>query len=278
MEYMPELPEVETVRRGLRPVLEGQRLKSVIVRRNNLRIPFPKDFAEILTGKKILYLGRRGKYLLLHIEGGEVLIIHLGMSGHMTILKNNIPEAGKHDHVDFCTIAGVTVRFNDPRRFGLMTLTNEDKFEFHKLIRNIGPDPIGNGFNDKVLANALSGRPSSIKVALLDQKIIAGLGNIYVSESLFRSGISPKRLAKGIKGLRAQKLARAIREVLFEAIAAGGASLKDHVQPDGKLGYFQNNFKVYGKENNYCSGCLNSKIKKIVQAGRSTFYCSNCQR
>jgi formamidopyrimidine-DNA glycosylase len=206
------------------------------------------------------------------------LIIHLGMSGHMTILKNNIPEAGKHDHVDFCTIAGVTVRFNDPRRFGLMTLTNEDKFEFHKLIRNIGPDPIGNGFNDKVLANALSGRTSSIKVALLDQKIIAGLGNIYVSESLFRSGISPKRLAKGIKGLRAQKLARAIREVLFEAIAAGGASLKDHVQPDGKLGYFQNNFKVYGKENNYCSGCLNSKIKKIVQAGRSTFYCSNCQR
>jgi formamidopyrimidine-DNA glycosylase len=223
-------------------------------------------------------LGRRAKYLLLHIEGGDVVIIHLGMSGHMTVLENDIPKPGKHDHVDFCTTAGVTVRYNDPRRFGLMTLTNEGELEFHKLIRYIGPDPLGNGFNDRVLAKALSGRASSIKVALLDQKTIAGLGNIYASESLFRSGVSPKRMAKSIKGVRAQKLTRAIRDVLSEAIAAGGASLKDHVKPDGKLGYFQNNFKVYGKEGKYCSVCQKSKIKKIIQAGRSTFYCSNCQR
>lgn len=275
---MPELPEVETVRRGLQPALEGQKLKSVIVRRPNLRIPFPKDFAKRLVGKKILRLSRRAKYLLLHIEGGDVAIIHLGMSGYMTILEKNALEPGKHDHVDFCTRAGVTVRFNDARRFGLMTLTTEAELEHHKLIKNIGPDPLGNSFNDAVLAAALKGRATPIKAALLDQKTVAGLGNIYVSESLFRAGISPKRLAKAVQGERAEKLTRAIRDVLGEAIEAGGSSLKDHVQPDGELGYFQHHFKVYGRAGEACPTCKKSKIKKIVQSGRSTFYCSNCQR
>ena len=274
---MPELPEVETVRRGLLPALEGKTLKSVIVRRPNLRIPFPKDFAKKLSGKVIIRLARRAKYLLMHIKGGDVAIIHLGMSGHMTILAKNIKDPGKHDHVDFCTTEGTVVRFNDPRRFGLMTLTTEDKLETHKLIRNIGPDPLGNNFNGAVLASALAGRVRSIKAALLDQKTVGGLGNIYVSESLFRSGISPDRLAKAVQGNRAEKLTRAIREVLGEAIEAGGSSLKDHVQPDGKLGYFQHHFKVYDKEGEACPGCSMSKIIKIVQAGRSTYYCSNCQ-
>ncbi|MBT3991175.1 MAG: bifunctional DNA-formamidopyrimidine glycosylase/DNA-(apurinic or apyrimidinic site) lyase [Rhodospirillaceae bacterium] len=275
---MPELPEVETVRRGLQPALEGQKLKSVIVRRPNLRIPFPKDFAARLTGKKITRLDRRAKYLLMFMETGDVAIIHLGMSGFMTVLEGPIPEPGKHDHVDFCTTKGAVVRFNDARRFGLMTLTTEDKLESHKLIKNIGPDPTGNSFNEEVLAAALAGRATPIKAALLDQKNIAGLGNIYVSESLFRSGISPRRLAKTVKGARAEKLTRAIREVLADAIAAGGSSLKDHVQPDGELGYFQHHFKVYGKEGEDCPECASAKIKKIVQSGRSTFYCSNCQR
>jgi len=196
----------------------------------------------------------------------------------MTVLDKDIPPPGKHDHVDFCTTKGVTVRFNDPRRFGLMTLTTEDEIDGHKLIKNIGPDPLGNSFNDAVLADALAGRATPIKAALLDQRTVAGLGNIYVSESLFRSGISPKRLAKAVQGIRAEKLTRAIRDVLGEAIEAGGSSLKDHQQPDGELGYFQHHFKVYGKEGEACPNCAKSKIKKIVQSGRSTFYCSNCQR
>jgi formamidopyrimidine-DNA glycosylase len=275
---MPELPEVETVRRGLQPALEGQTLKSVILRRPNLRIPFPKDFAKRLSGVKVERLGRRAKYLLMHMISGDIAIIHLGMSGHMTVLEGDLPEPGKHDHVDFCTANGVTVRFCDPRRFGLMTLTTEEEMENHKLIKNIGPDPLGNGFNADVLAAALEGRGSPIKAALLDQKNVSGLGNIYVSESLFRSGISPKRLAKTVQGARAEKLTRAIRDVLNEAIAAGGSSLKDHVAPDGELGYFQHNFNVYGKEGEPCPTCSTAKIKKIVQSGRSTFYCSNCQR
>tara|TARA_B100000315_G_scaffold254994_1_gene297238 strand:- start:2837 stop:3670 length:834 start_codon:yes stop_codon:yes gene_type:complete len=277
---MPELPEVETVRRGLQPALEGQIIKSVTVRCPKLRIPFPKDFAKRLAGKKVEQLSRRAKYLLMHMEGGGVAIIHLGMTGHMRVISSNAPIPGKHDHVDFCTTAGATVRFHDPRRFGLMTLTTEKNLATHKLIKNIGPDPLGNDFNDEVLSAALKGRATPIKAALLDQKTVAGLGNIYVSESLFRSGISPKRQAKTVQGGRAEKLTRAIQDVLRDAIEAGGSTLKDHVQPDGELGYFQHHFKVYGKTGAPCPTCDDSAhiIKKIVQSGRSTFYCSNCQR
>jgi formamidopyrimidine-DNA glycosylase len=274
---MPELPEVETVRRGLQPVLEGQKLTSVVVRRSGLRIPFPKEFAKKLTGKTISHLTRRAKYLLMHIDGGDVVIIHLGMSGHMTILTKDIPKPGKHDHVDFCTSNDVIVRFNDPRRFGLMTLTTEKGLEAHKLFKNIGPDPLTNNFNHITLADALVGRKASIKVALLDQKTIAGLGNIYVSESLFRSGISPIRSAHSISGVEVAKLTQCIREVLTEALEAGGSSLNDHVKPDGKLGYFQNSFKVYSKGDEICNRCLKAQIKKIKQSGRSTFYCPICQ-
>jgi formamidopyrimidine-DNA glycosylase len=274
---MPELPEVETVRRGLQSVLEGQKLTSVVVRRSGLRIPFPKDFAKKLTGKTISHLTRRAKYLLMHIEGGDVVIIHLGMSGSMTILTKNTLKPRKHDHVDFCTSNHVIVRFNDPRRFGLMTLTTENGLEGHKYFKNIGPDPLVNSFNHIILAEALVGRRTSIKVALLDQKTIAGLGNIYVSEILFRSGISPLRLAHSISSVEVVVLTKCIREVLTEALEAGGSSLNDHVKPDGKLGYFQNNFKVYSKEGVTCNQCSRGQIKKIKQSGRSTFYCPICQ-
>ena len=274
---MPELPEVETVRRGLQPVLEGQQLISVVVRRSGLRIPFPKDFVNKLTGKTISHLTRRAKYLLMHIEGGDVVIIHLGMSGSMTILTKNTPKPRKHDHVDFCTSNHVIVRFNDPRRFGLMTLTTENGLEGHKYFKNIGPDPLVNSFNHIILAEALVGRRTSIKVALLDQKTIAGLGNIYVSEILFRSGISPLRLAHSISSVEVVVLTKCIRDVLTEALEAGGSSLNDHVKPDGKLGYFQNSFKVYSKGDEICNRCLKAQIKKIKQSGRSTFYCPICQ-
>ena len=274
---MPELPEVETVRRGLQPVLEGQKLTSVVLRRSGLRIPFPKDFAKKLTGKTISHLTRRAKYLLMHIEGGEVVIIHLGMSGHMTILDKSTTKPGKHDHVDFCTLNNIIVRFNDPRRFGLMTLATEKGLETHKFFKNIGPDPLANSFNNITLADALAGRKTSIKVALLDQKTVGGLGNIYVSESLFRSGLSPIRMAYSISMVEVDKLAKCIREVLIEALKAGGSSLNDHVKPNGKLGYFQNNFRVYSKEGETCSRCLKAQIRKIKQSGRSTFYCPICQ-
>jgi len=285
---MPELPEVETVRRGLLSALEGKTIKTVEIRREKLRLPFPDDFAARLNGRRIERLNRLAKYLLCYLDDGGVLIIHLGMTGHMMVLNSlppgeKVPPPGRHDHVDFVTTDGVTVRYNDPRCFGLMTMTREEELTEHKLLRNIGPDPLGNGFNAVVLAEALKGRNTPIKAALLDQKTIAGLGNIYVSESLFRAGISPKRLAKSVQGGRAKKLTHAIRQVLNEAIAAGGSTLKDHVAPDGKLGYFQHHFKVYGKAGEPCPGCdcdvvATGGISRIKQAGRSTFYCARRQR
>lgn len=280
---MPELPEVETVRRGLAPALEGKTLKSVEVRRKKLRLPFPVDFIGRLTGRRIERLRRLAKYLLCHLDNDDVLIIHLGMTGHMLVLDGVPPTPGRHDHVDFVTSDGVTVRYTDPRCFGLMTLAREEELAEHKLFRNIGPDPLGNSFNAQILAAALKGRNTPIKAALLDQKTVAGLGNIYVSESLFRAGISPKRLAKTVQGKRAEILTQVIRQVLDEAIEAGGSSLKDHLAPDGKLGYFQHHFKVYGKEGEPCPGCdcdisKTGGIQRIKQAGRSTFYCTRRQR
>ena len=275
---MPELPEVETIRRGLRPILEGQKLISVIVRRGSLRIPFPKDFSKKLVGKKIISLKRRAKYLLMHIEGGDVVIMHFGMSGNFQILKSNIPKPGKHDHVDFCVPKNIVVRYNDPRRFGLMTLTRENELAIHKLLKFIGPDPLENDSSYIKFSETLARRKTTIKAALLDQRIIAGLGNIYVSESLFRSGILPTRLANSIISVELRKLTASIKTVLMEAIEAGGSSLNDYTKPDGNLGYFQNNFRVYGKENELCSNCLLTEIRKINQSGRSTFFCPICQK
>ena len=275
---MPELPEVETIRRGLRPILEGQKLISVIVRRGSLRIPFPKNFSKKLLGKKIISLKRRAKYLLMHIEGGDVVIMHFGMSGNFQILKGDISKPGKHDHVDFCVPKNIVVRYNDPRRFGLMTLTRENELAIHKLLKFIGPDPLENDFSYTKFSETLARRKITIKAALLDQKIIAGLGNIYVSESLFRSGILPTRLANSIISVELKKLTASIKTVLMEAIEAGGSSLNDYTKPDGNLGYFQNNFRVYGKENEVCSNCLLTEIRKINQSGRSTFFCPICQK
>jgi formamidopyrimidine-DNA glycosylase len=278
---MPELPEVETVRRGLAPVLVGARLDAVTLRRRTLRVPVPDDFEDRLVGKRIARLGRRAKYLLIEMEDGTLVIGHLGMSGHMRIWKGAPEEPGRHDHADFVTDAGVTVRFTDPRRFGLLLLSSVDEIDGHKLFKDLGPDPLSNGFNGVALAERLAGRATPIKAALLDQRTVAGLGNIYVCESLFRAGLSPRRLARTIKNDRAERLAAAIRAVLTEAIAAGGTTLRDHVSPEGELGYFAQSLMVYGHEGEPCPGCLCERgegIRRIVQSGRSTFYCPTRQR
>jgi formamidopyrimidine-DNA glycosylase len=232
---MPELPEVETVCRGLKTVLEGQRIARLTLRRRDLRIPFPKGLAETLTGQRVLRIARRAKYILLHMEDGHVAIIHLGMAGRMQIVDPAQP-LGAHDHVVFVTDAGAEIRFNDPRRFGLMTMTTAADLDQHKLFRHLGPDPLTETFTPAFLAAALQGRTTSIKVALLDQRIVVGIGNIYACEALNRAGISPKRKAGTITAARAAVLVPAIKQVLADAIAVGGSSLRDHVQPSGELG------------------------------------------
>jgi formamidopyrimidine-DNA glycosylase len=278
---MPELPEVETVCRGLAPYLEGHTLVRVDQRRKDLRFPFPKMFAKRLRNRRVERIRRRAKYMLVHLDNGTVLIIHLGMSGRMTITPPgaHAPEPGKHDHVVFGTNAGAVIMFNDVRRFGLMDLAQEDDLEQHALLCDIGPEPLGNEFSDSYLSEKLKGRKTPIKSALLDQKIVAGLGNIYVCEALFRAGISPKRIADSVAGVRATRLVPVIREVLEEAIAKGGSTLKDYVQTDGELGYFQHEFAVYGREGEPCPGCDCKKaVQRIVQSGRSTFFCAKRQR
>ncbi len=284
---MPELPEVETVRRGLAAVLEGRRLTQVRAMRPDLRFPLPKDFEARLSGRRVETLARRGKFLLIHLEGALTLIAHLGMSGRFRIFKASSPPLERplerHDHVVFDVDSGISVRFNDPRRFGFMDLTDTDALTSHKMLKNLGPEPLANDFNGPVLAAALKGRKSPIKAALLDQSVLAGMGNIYASEALFRAGLSPKRKAGTVQGGRAEKLVRAIREVLAEAIAAGGSSLRDHRQPSGELGYFQHSFAVYGRDGQACHGCdcdtaRTGAIRRITQSGRSTFYCAAKQR
>lgn len=275
---MPELPEVETVCRGLAGVLEGRRFVSVELRRKDLRIPFPKGLAAAVTGRRVEKIYRRAKYVMMHLDNDQVLIAHLGMAGRMTIIKDAGPP-GPHDHVIFTTDDGTVVRFNDPRRFGLMTLAPAKDLDGHKLFRHLGPDAMGEDFTPAALSAALKGRKTTIKVALLDQRIVVGVGNIYACESLFRAGISPKRKAGTVVGKRAEALVPVIKQVLAEAIAAGGSSLRDHVQPSGELGYFQNAWKVYGREGETC-GCgsnrapADHKVKRIVQGGRSTFFCA----
>lgn len=277
---MPELPEVETVVRGLRPHLEGAVLTSVKTRRANLRIPFPKDFAQRLSGRRVDSLVRRAKYMIATLDDGERLLIHLGMSGRMVLHEDAPPPLGKHDHVVFDTDAGATIVFTDPRRFGLMTLIGEDGPQSHPLLRSLGPEPLGNAFSGPVLAARLRGKRTPIKAALLDQRVVAGLGNIYVCEALYYARVSPRRLAHTIGPTRAERLVAAIRQVLNAAIRAGGSSLRDYVASNGELGYFQHDFAVYERESHPCPdcpGCLKG-VQRMVQSGRSTYYCSLRQR
>ncbi len=288
---MPELPEVETVRRGLAPAMEGARFAKVEVRRGDLRWPLPKGFAQRLSGKTVEGLGRRAKYLLADLSSGDVLLMHLGMSGSFRVGKDVAPgkyyhersKSTAHDHIVFHMSNGATVTFNDPRRFGSMKLVPRSKLEQEPLLRALGPEPLGNEFNAAMLAEGCAGKKTSLKAALSDQRVVAGLGNIYVCEALFRARLSPKRLAStiadrnGSPNERAEKLVNAIKAVLKDAIEAGGSSLRDHRRADGSLGDFQHNFQVYDREGQPCPHCK-GKIKRIVQVGRSTFYCPSCQK
>lgn len=283
---MPELPEVETVRRGLAPVMEGAVIARADVNRPDLRWPFPPDMAARLTGQRILRLRRRSKYILADLESGETLLIHLGMSGRMLISGDALgrfvhdhPAPEKHDHVVLHMQNGARVTFNDPRRFGAMDVFATIGADDHALLAKLGPEPLGNYFNEAYFAAALAGKNTPIKSALLDQRIVAGLGNIYVCEALFRAGISPRKRAGNLSARRAGSLVPIIRTVLMDAIEAGGSSLRDFKQADGELGYFQHSFDVYGREGQPCRrvGCRGT-VGRVVQSGRSSFYCGGCQR
>lgn len=297
---MPELPEVETVRRGLQPVLEGSVIEHVETRRPDLRYPFPEKFVDRISGRRVASLGRRAKYLTAHLDGGPVLICHLGMSGSFRVETGGVsdtpgefhhprPKDTAHDHVVFHVAARdgekARVIFNDPRRFGFMLLTEESTWREHPMLAGLGVEPTGNALDGNLLSDLFRGRAAPLKAALLDQRLIAGLGNIYVCEALWRAGLSPRRAAGTIsakpraRSARADRLAQAVREVIADAIAAGGSSLRDYVQADGSLGYFQHTFSVYDREGEACKrpGC-SGVVRRLVQSGRSTFYCPTCQR
>lgn len=280
---MPELPEVETVCRGLAMKLAGKVLSKVEQRRPDLRFPLPAQFAARLTGRRILAIRRRAKYMIWELDDGNAVLAHLGMSGRMLIGEGRPASLETHDHLVFETEDGWCLRYNDARRFGMMDLWPLADLEAHKLLKGMGPEPLGNEFNGPMLAAALKGKKTPIKAALLDQRVVAGLGNIYVSEALFRAGISPKRLAKSVQGERAEKLAAAVKAVLSDAIAAGGSSLRDYVQADGELGYFQHQWRVYEREGKKCWRCTcdveaTGGVKRITQSGRSTYYCPRKQK
>ncbi|MEP6830380.1 MAG: bifunctional DNA-formamidopyrimidine glycosylase/DNA-(apurinic or apyrimidinic site) lyase [Rhizomicrobium sp.] len=291
---MPELPEVETVRLGLLPALEGRTITMAHIRRKDLRRPFPPGFVERLNGRVVKKLTRRAKYILAALDSGETLVIHLGMSGRMSVYAQGRqrrlgdyvysppPDGagnGKHDHVVLETDAPARIVFNDHRRFGLMTLISTNGLDEDKLFKDIGIEPLSAGFNTGYLAAALEGKKTPIKSALLDQRVVAGLGNIYVCEALLIAGISPKRLAGAVKRDQIAALVRAIKTVLKDAIAAGGSTLRDHAQATGDPGNFQHRFLVYGREAKPCkSKNCGGTVKRIVQAGRSTFYCPVCQK
>ena len=277
---MPELPEVETVRRGLAPVLEGRRLARVQALRADLRFPFPDGFGQRLTGRRVERLSRRAKYLLAELDDGRHLIMHLGMSGRFRVLADgDKPPPGRHEHVIFTTDAGTEVRYDDARRFGFMDIAEPGALDSHPMLKDLGPEPLGDDFDAGLLVGRLGGRAAPIKTALLDQRVVAGLGNIYVCEALFRAGLSPKRRAGTVTGKRAQRLVGAIRQVLQEAILSGGSTLRDHRLPSGELGYFQHHFAVYGRQGEACPGCdCGGAVKRISQSGRSTFYCARRQR
>lgn len=313
---MPELPEVETVRRGLEPAMAGRRIVRLEQRRGDLRFPLPDRFAERLAGRRIERLGRRAKYLMATLDAGEVLAMHLGMTGRFTVaagpagagrtepervsadrtdIAGGALQLGEfvyahghdatHDHIVFHMEGGATVTYNDARRFGYMTLVPEADLELHPHFRDLGVEPLGNTLSPDYLAGLAMGRRTDLKAFLMDQRIVAGLGNIYVCEALFRAGASPNRRAgsladrRGRPTERAERLVPAIRDVLTAAIEAGGSTLRDYRHADGSLGYFQHTFAVYGREGEPCarSGC-NGKVRRTVQAGRSTFWCGSCQR
>ncbi|MDP2125090.1 MAG: bifunctional DNA-formamidopyrimidine glycosylase/DNA-(apurinic or apyrimidinic site) lyase [Parvibaculum sp.] len=293
---MPELPEVETVRRGLAPVLEGGRFAHVTQRRPDLRFPLPARFAERLKGRRVSRLDRRAKYILVHLDEtaqveAEVLIMHLGMSGRFTVhepmgtrapghFHHGMPGGERHDHIVFDMEDGARIVYADHRRFGFMDLVPEAALATCRHLAGIGPEPLGNEFSAAVLAERLTGRRAPIKAALLDQHTVAGLGNIYVCEALFRAGLSPRRSAASVATpLRSSRLAGAIRDVLQDAIVAGGSTLRDYTHTDGELGYFQHSFAVYDREGEACSKSrCGGTVSRIVQSGRSTFFCSSCQR
>lgn len=292
---MPELPEVETVVQGLRPALEGKRLARVELRRPDLRFPFPEDFAARLTGQTVDEVVRRAKYILIRLGSGETWLAHLGMSGRFTVTPGATASSGqaghnsgwalveKHDHVLVEVDDGGRLVFNDTRRFGFMDLIPAGGEEANLHLASLGPEPLSDGFNPAYLATALRGRRTPIKSALLDQRMVAGIGNIYACEALWRAGISPRRSAHTIAGGRAEKLVLAVKSVLADAIEAGGSSLRDYVQTDGGLGYFQHRWAVYDREGESCEKCRaagieDCRIRRIVQSGRSTFYCSRQQR
>lgn len=281
---MPELPEVETVKNGMEQALKGRVVTSVEARRAGLRIPFPPDLKSSLEGRRIEDLGRRAKYILVTLEGGPVLVLHLGMSGRVALLPpEDKREPEKHDHLVFGFDNDARMMFADPRRFGMVFTVPQNELDDHKAFKNLGPEPLGNHFSGPVLVAALKGRKSTIKAALLDQRIIAGLGNIYVCEALYDAGISPLRLAGGVQEAEAEKLTVAIKDVLKRAIKAGGSTLRDYRHADGELGYFQHEFKTYGRVGESCPDCdcnvdKTGGIKRIVQSGRSSFYCPQKQK
>ena len=301
---MPELPEVETVRRGLQPVMEGFRIVKMEVRRKDLRFPFQRDFVERLAGQSVTGLGRRAKYLLADLASGDVLLMHLGMSGSFRVVKDvdaRVPgqfhharaKDGAHDHVVFHMSSGASIVFNDPRRFGYMKVIARNALDEEPLLSGLGPEPLGNEFGAAMLARSCADKKTSLKAALLDQRVVAGLGNIYVCEALFRAHLSPRRLAatlatkagqrKGVGGGEptdhAKRLVTAIHAVLNQAIKAGGSSLRDHRQTSGELGYFQHSFQVYDREGERCqtAGC-SGIVRRFTQNGRSTFWCPKCQK
>ena len=297
---MPELPEVETVRRGLEPAMENARFMRVEVRRGDLRWPLPRDFAQRLQGKTVTGLGRRAKYLLVDLSSGDVLLMHLGMSGSFHVFDTKDRRGGgaapgnyyhersqhaAHDHVVFHMSSGAVVTFNDPRRFGSMKIIARNKLGAEPLLSRLGPEPLGNQFDAAMLAASCKGKKTSLKAALSDQRVVAGLGNIYVCEALHRARLSPKRLAAtiatkaGAPNERAVALAEAIKAVLRQAIADGGSTLRNHKLTDGELGMFQHHFRVYDREGEKCPtpGCRGI-VGRIVQNGRSTFYCPVCQK
>jgi len=293
---MPELPEVETVRRGLQPVMEGSKILKAEARRKDLRFPFQKDFTARLTGQTVTGLGRRAKYLMADLTSGDVLLMHLGMSGSFRILKNGDGkiqgefhhprnEDRTHDHVVFQMSSGATVVFNDPRRFGYMKVIARNRLEHEPLLKGLGPEPLGNEFDAAMLAGSCFNKKTSLKAALLDQRVVAGLGNIYVCEALYRARLSPRRLAATLATKKAEptdhakRLVNAIHAVLNQAIKAGGSSLRDHRQTSGELGYFQHSFQVYDREGKKCqtAGC-GGIVRRFTQNGRSTFWCPKCQK